>query len=1065
MYRKRRGMQGAGARLLVMLLVTALAFTMFIQIPSAVSAVELSALETASAQTDARETFELSLAEENCDVPASVVQLGTDAAISSMPAMVEGFQAPGAAATPSAIDVTRGGITIQQEALNPGSAIDIPTMGTLAASIRINPLTALIGDYAAYSGAVEIISDLPFQINFDYVSFSGGGQHYMSVVNSPEQDGSYKYVLSDDGTYRNIVAVDSANTQFKFENITIDKEKPTLKVLRGEKADASNSNSPDNVTLEADIADHHVYKLQYSLDGIDWFDFEYGWDAATNAIADNNADIYANVFAWYGTKYNSEYYSEIYGLIHHHLYPMFYDEVIADGKSDADASSYAGTQADRWADQYAWNGTEDEDGGTPYNIKKQYNSLYSELYDLYYDYCFPWYYYGQYDSEDEHLYNGSAPINPSVDKLYYRAVNLRSGRVSDVQTYSGGVSAKGTDAYYLADSASETHDVTIDITVDTSINPVVDASVEYAIPDGFSLTKINGADLQSPIVGDGSWVDLGELVTLDGSPITLTIVAEGTAAVGGYPYSVAFSKNGTSIGGGGGVLYAYNSTYVNVTYHSNNGNNSTWIAIEGHRADHRVLGISVWQYVGYEFDGWNTQADGSGIDYAPDDVLSITIYDIDLYAKWVPLYGIIYDANGGSTAPTDSERYRSGALVTISSTPVTRFDHTFIGWLYDGRYYFAGETVAMVSGSITMKAQWQRDAYSVVYAPGTQGTWSASGETYTSLHYNDSLPVFGTKTGASTAFSHAPGYRFNGWAATPPAKIPSIPGGDTLTYVAQWRENAYTITYVSNNGSAAVTGNVLWGSNVLLPAAPTRTGYTFNGWRLTDNGTGTGSGATIVGGETFKVLAANDDVGGITISADWTAITGATTTTGNRTTPSSTASSRTSDASSAPDSSLEPDTLERADSSLDSADSDVSDASDAPKTSRTPSDSATGIEDADTPLAASGSHWALMNLILAVLGGVITLITLIMGRPRRSGINVGADGSGQGSKRGIWRVLSILAVVIAIVIFVLTQSLTGSMVIVDWMTIVYAVIVIAQVAFFALVSLRKNVMGGGMPQA
>jgi uncharacterized repeat protein (TIGR02543 family) len=692
---------------------------------------------------------------------------------------------------------------------------------------------------------------------------------------------------------------------------------------------------------------------------------------------------------------------------------------------------------------------------------------------MYYQYCFPWYYYGEYDNEAEHAYIGSSPMNPLTDTLYYRAVNLRSGIVSDMQTYSGGVSVKGIDAYYPVGTANETRIVTIDIAVDALINPVMNVTVEYFIPTGFSLTEIDGNSLPVPITGNDSWVDLGTSMTLDGDPapqsMTLTIVSDGTASVGSCPYRIAFSVGGASIGGGGGVLYVYGSSTVDITYHSNDGQSLSQVDTVTYGTDQSVRGSGTWLRNGFEFDGWNTAADGSGTAYAQGDTLPITIYDVELYAQWAPVYEVLYESNGGSTAPVDSTLYREGALVTIPSDTLTLFDYTVSGWFYNGVYYFAGDTVAMASGGMTLAAQWQRDVYSVVYAPGTQGTWSASGETYTGLRYNDSVPVFGAQTGASTALSHASGYRFDGWSATPAVTIPSIPGGDTLTYVAQWRAVPYTITYALNNGTAAIIANAVWGSAISLPAAPTRAGYTFNGWRLTDNGAGTGNGATITGSEIFKALAANDSVGGITISADWIVNTGTSTTTNNQpaspSTPaslsrsSSSASSRTSDVSNASDASLDPASSEDADSVLDSGSSDVSSKSKTSESSDASSNSsaATEIEDSDAPLAAPGAHWALMNLILAVLGCVITSITLIAGRSRNRGTAVG-NGRGQGSKRGVWHILSVAAAVAAIVVFILTQSFAGLMVWVDWMTIAYAVIVIAQVAFFALVSLRKNVM-------
>ena len=47
---------------------------------------------------------------------------------------------------------------------------------------------------------------------------------------------------------------------------------------------------------------------------------------------------------------------------------------------------------------------------------------------------------------------------------------------------------------------------------------------------------------------------------------------------------------------------------------------------------------------------------------------------------------------------------------------------------------------------------------------------------------------------------------------------------------AQWELNSYFVTYNSNGGSPVATASVDYNTTVSAPAAPTKTGHTFDGW-------------------------------------------------------------------------------------------------------------------------------------------------------------------------------------------------------------------------------------------
>ena len=75
------------------------------------------------------------------------------------------------------------------------------------------------------------------------------------------------------------------------------------------------------------------------------------------------------------------------------------------------------------------------------------------------------------------------------------------------------------------------------------------------------------------------------------------------------------------------------------------------------------------------------------------------------------------------------------------------------------------------------------------------------------------------------------GYTFDSWQKT-------TGEGNTITYTAKWTAipATYTVTFDSQGGSAVSDQTVTEGQTITEPAAPTRDGYTFNGWFTKSSG-------------------------------------------------------------------------------------------------------------------------------------------------------------------------------------------------------------------------------------
>ncbi|TXK83999.1 InlB B-repeat-containing protein [Paenibacillus sp. N3.4] len=72
--------------------------------------------------------------------------------------------------------------------------------------------------------------------------------------------------------------------------------------------------------------------------------------------------------------------------------------------------------------------------------------------------------------------------------------------------------------------------------------------------------------------------------------------------------------------------------------------------------------------------------------------------------------------------------------------------------------------------------------------------------------------------------------KYISFEVSPVAATGNLVGGRVESIPVGPVSNSYTVTFDSNNGSAAITQTVSHGGNATKPADPTKTGYTFGGW-------------------------------------------------------------------------------------------------------------------------------------------------------------------------------------------------------------------------------------------
>lgn len=287
----------------------------------------------------------------------------------------------------------------------------------------------------------------------------------------------------------------------------------------------------------------------------------------------------------------------------------------------------------------------------------------------------------------------------------------------------------------------------------------------------------------------------------------------------------------------------------------------------------------------YTFKGWNTKADGSGMEYKAGNSISVAYGSTTtLYAQWEetpspsPDPGgdddkketkLEFKPNAGEDVVKDMpsvmtgtpEEGKQNVSFTIPTAPPTRDNFEFQGWNTaadkSGTSYQPGDNIDVPVGTTgTLYAIWgdkspetDKDYAHLVY-DGNGGT-----DTVTNVPASATSDAGNVGTNHEFTVSDAvpvrEGYTFKGWKDDSGKDYKAgntieVPYGETTTLKAQWVKNVMLeIIYDGNaDGVQNVPGpDVEWvepnGSFVFTIAnGSTRPGYRFVEWNTADNGTG-----------------------------------------------------------------------------------------------------------------------------------------------------------------------------------------------------------------------------------
>ena len=224
---------------------------------------------------------------------------------------------------------------------------------------------------------------------------------------------------------------------------------------------------------------------------------------------------------------------------------------------------------------------------------------------------------------------------------------------------------------------------------------------------------------------------------------------------------------------------------------------------------------------GYSFGGWFTD---SAFENAIDKIALGSTGNMTLYAKWYYTGTVSFVTNGGSAIEPITQEY--GTVLNAPEDP-DREHYIFAGWYSDEDLQTEYVFGTMPDVDFTLYAKWTAVEYNITYVLNG-GENGSNPDVYTVESAFDFAPA--TKTG----------YTFVAWYTAPDftsAPVSSIVAGTygNITLYANYSINSYTISFDSAGGSAVTSITQEYNTAVSAPAAPSRNGYSFNGW-LTEEG-------------------------------------------------------------------------------------------------------------------------------------------------------------------------------------------------------------------------------------
>ena len=193
--------------------------------------------------------------------------------------------------------------------------------------------------------------------------------------------------------------------------------------------------------------------------------------------------------------------------------------------------------------------------------------------------------------------------------------------------------------------------------------------------------------------------------------------------------------------------------------------------------------------------------------------------DHDLILRWLPLWDVTFESNGGSAVATQT--VADGDLAVAPAAP-TKFGYTFDGWYSDAALTTLFAFTTPITDDTTLYADWAVNPADWATVTFHSNGGSAVASAYVLKGVTVTEPAEPTKTKCG----------FDGWysdAALTTLFVFTTPITDDTDLYAKWIQY-WDVTFESNGGSAVATQTVADGNLAVEPAGPTKTKCGFDGW-------------------------------------------------------------------------------------------------------------------------------------------------------------------------------------------------------------------------------------------
>ena len=328
----------------------------------------------------------------------------------------------------------------------------------------------------------------------------------------------------------------------------------------------------------------------------------------------------------------------------------------------------------------------------------------------------------------------------------------------------------------------------------------------FAFADCGNMTKVYCYSYETPAVGVNSFVNDDFVLYTPHSKqsVYVTAFAGYVDTASSIPVTISFSSDG--------IIVDTLDTYFGAN----------------------IIELTNPSKTGYSFIGWYDDSAFTGAAYVIGGVWD-TFNDITVYAKWAPRTYYIYFTGYGSENLADKEVIYDKLIGELPD--ISKKGYTFYGWKNQYNEYFTSDMIWQKLSNQTVFPDFRANQYTITYN-GNGGTVNAQNQ----LVYYDSII-------ASFANAYRDGYTFTGWNTSADgsgetflAPYTYLFDEDTTLY-AQYTANEYNITFDKQGGTGGSDGvNATYNEpmpNGISITAPTKDGYSFQGYFRYANGVGT----------------------------------------------------------------------------------------------------------------------------------------------------------------------------------------------------------------------------------